>query len=101
MVSPIDLQTVVGQMQTAGRVQQAQQTAAMDLQSSQMIKDARRLRELDEQVEDTRATDGVEETKDATKRQGGGGGAASGRQEEDREEGGEPPTAGRFIDVEG
>jgi len=67
MVLPIDLQTVVGQMNNAGRIQQQQQSVAMELQNAQIVKDAKRLKDMDSQVSDTKRVDS-NEVKDATKK---------------------------------
>jgi hypothetical protein len=100
VVLPIDLQTVVGQLNSAGRIQQQQQTAGMDVQNAQMIKDSRRLKEMDEQVDDAKRVDS-DEVKDSTKKNTGGRGSESQHKEEEEEGTPPPPNQGRIIDLEG
>jgi hypothetical protein len=69
-VLPIDLQTVISQIGNVGKMQQQQQMASMELQSDKNVRDAKDLKQKDEQIENANS---VEEGKvnDALKEDGG------------------------------
>jgi hypothetical protein len=102
MVLPIDVQTVMSQMTNVGKMQQQQQLAALETQQQNRMEDAKKLKEMDEQIETVAEIDNIE-VSDALKRERQRQENLPGKrkEQEDGDESTEKKPKGRIIDTVG
>jgi hypothetical protein len=103
MVLPIENQTVLSSLGNVGKLQHQQQMASLELQAEQNLKDARELKQKDDQIENTKnieenkVTDALNKGEDRSK-----SGTPPKHEEEKKEDEAAPGEAkGKIIDTVG